>query len=83
MLHGQAAETSVESVFVPSFASECVEFKAKYSMQADTAHGPWHGIVQDCGLLLNRQLSWCDLSQGTMFCSKHLSQVQLEKWKWE
>ena len=31
----------MESVFVPSFASECMEFKANYSMQADAAHELW------------------------------------------
>ena len=56
VLHGWATGTGVESVFVPSFASECVKFKANYSMQADTAHGLWHGIAQGWGLLLKRQL---------------------------
>jgi len=55
VVHGWATGTSVESGFVPSFASECMEFKANYSMWA--FHGLRHGIVQGYGLLLNRQLS--------------------------
>jgi len=62
VLHGWTTGTGVELVFILSLASECINFNKAYSMWADAAHGLWHGIVQGCGLLLNRQLSWCALS---------------------
>ena len=45
VLHGWAMDMGVKSVFVPSFASECVGFKDAYSVQADAAHGLWHSKV--------------------------------------
>jgi hypothetical protein len=84
MLRGRVIESGsgAESIYVPSFPSQCVGFNVFFTGRSDVALVLWE-FIQCIVQLMAKCLCRSALSQGISFCSKQGLPVAIDQWKWD
>ena len=83
VLHGHQSEgNGVETLYVPSFPSECPQFVMAYNLHADISGGLWSDVFCSVCSPLTQQLCRIVQSQGIDFCSKQSAPLKIDRWKW-